>query len=218
MQTIAIVPEEQVLVEEKPAVVEPLADLEERLLELFNDPTIEQEELEQRTSEMMSNYSHSAKDWQKYCFFSDLHYTRNLVSTNNKFEMIIVCWKAGQMSRIHNHAGSNCWLGVLQGAAVERLYTKVQDGKVICEKLYPSQPGCCPDLRLDKTTVIQPGEVGYIHDRMGLHSIASPPSADTVSLHVYAPPISVATLFDPDSNAVVQRTPGFYSVGGKRLC
>jgi len=217
MQTAALI-SEGVSVMEKPQPVEPLATLEERLLELFNDPTVEQDELEQGVSAMLSNYSQTSKDWQKYCFFSDLHYTRNLVSTNGKFEMIIVCWKAGQMSRIHNHAGSNCWLGVLQGAAVERLYTKVQDGQIICEQRFPSQPGCCPDLRLEKTTVIQPGEVGYIHDRMGLHSIAAPPSADSVSLHIYSPPISVATLFDPDINSVVQRTPGFYSVGGKRLC
>lgn len=201
------------------AIKEPIFTLEERLLQIFSNSSLSQQELSERVTAVMSNYLLNEKDWEKYCFFSDLHYTRNLVVTNDKFELIVLCWKAGQASRIHNHAGSNCWMGVAQGPMLESLYTKVDtDGKTVCEKANPSQPGLCPSLRLDKTSCFQQGEVGYIHDGLGLHRVAAAPDCDGVSIHCYSPPISIATLFDTETNSVVQRTPGFFSIGGKRLC
>lgn len=197
---------------------EPIFGLEERLLQIFSDTSLSQTELSERIKGVMSTYLLTEKDWQKYCFFNDLHYTRNLVVTNDKFELIVLCWKAGQASRIHNHSNSNCWMGVALGPMVETLYSKVVDGKVVCEKANPSQPGECPNLRLDKTSLYQTGEVGYIHDGLGLHRVAATPDYDGVSIHCYSPPISVATLFDTETNSVVQRTPGFFSIGGKRLC
>jgi len=206
---------QQVVVEKVPEK-EGLFKLEEKLLPLFNDPTLDRPALVERVKALVAEYSVTEKDWEKYCFFSDLHYTRNLAISNDKFELIILCWKAGQASRIHNHAGSNCWLGVLSGTVVESLYSKVEDGKVISEQDSPSQPGPCPELHLDQVSHLKPGEVGYIHDTIGLHRIAAAPEEDGVSLHVYSPPISIATLFDIESNSVVQRTPGFYSIGGRR--
>jgi len=197
--------------------LEPIYALEQQLLELFNDTSMEADVRSAQIQEQMSAYIAHQKDWQKYCFFTDVHYTRNLVSTNDKFELIILCWKAGQASRIHNHSGSNCWMGVVQGPMIESLYSKVADGRVLCEREHPSQPGVCPELRLERTTTLYQGDVGYIHDGIGLHRVQSG-LADGVTLHLYYPPISIATLFEPDNNTVIQRTPGFYSIRGKRQC
>ena len=46
-------------------------------------------------------------DWSKYAFFSGEHYVRNLVETNDDFELLVICWGPGQISRIHNHDNSN---------------------------------------------------------------------------------------------------------------
>lgn len=152
--------------------------LEEQLLEIFNDSSLEHAELSDRIKAALSQYTLTQKDWEKYCHFSDLHYTRNLVATHDKFELIVriyriylfifamcnnilyqvLCWKAGQASRIHNHAGSNCWMGVLQGPMIENLYHKVLEGRVICERANPSLPGDCPNLRLTSTSEYQKGK------------------------------------------------------------
>jgi len=196
---------------------QPIFELEEQLAAVFNDPSLEPAELSDRIKALLGQYTQTQKDWEKYCLFSDLHYTRNLVCTSEKFELIVVCWKPGQASRIHNHASSNCWMGVLQGPMVESLYNKVQDGQVICERAFPSQAGdVCPNLEQTAVNEYNKGQVAYIHDGIGLHRVAAGP-VDGVTLHCYAPPISVATLFDTDTNTVVQRTPGFYSIGGKRM-
>lgn len=42
----------------------------------------------------------------QYCFFNEVRYARNLVERNQYFELIVICWKAGQQSPIHNHEGS----------------------------------------------------------------------------------------------------------------
>jgi len=196
---------------------QPIFELEEQLAAVFNDPSLEPAELSDRVKVILGQYTQTQKDWEKYCFFSDLHYTRNLVCTSEKFELIVVCWKSGQASRIHNHAGSNCWMGVLQGPMVESLYHKVQaDGQIICERAFPSQAGdCCPSLQQTAEHEYNKGQVAYIHDGIGLHRVSA--GSDGVTLHCYAPPISIATLFDTDTNTVVQRTPGFYSIGGKRM-
>lgn len=76
-------------------------------------------------------------------------------------EFQVLCWKAGQASRIHNHSGSDCWMGVVQGPMIESLYCKMADGQVQCEAKHPSQPGMCPELRLERVATMMQGKVLY---------------------------------------------------------
>ncbi len=58
----------------------------------------------------------------------------------------------------------------------------------------------------------------HITDHIALHSVGCAPGAQrAVSLHLYAPPIRRVQLFEPEVNRVVERTPGYYSIGGKRV-
>ena len=44
------------------------------------------------------------------------------------------------------------------------------------------------------------------------------PSAEGgITLHLYAPPIRRVKLYEPESNRVVNRTPGFFTIRGKKL-
>ena len=39
---------------------------------------------------MVADYCASEQDdWRKYCFWNDIHYTRNLVIENEQFELIV---------------------------------------------------------------------------------------------------------------------------------
>lgn len=67
------------------------------------------------------------EDWQRYAHFFDGHYTRNLVGATEEFEMMVICWSNSQKSRIHNHAGGECFVGTLQGPLTERLYDNFMD-------------------------------------------------------------------------------------------
>ena len=62
----------------------------------------------------------------------------------------IICWQNSHRSRIHDHAGSHCCMGVLQGKLVEKLYKYITiDGDITTEHASPVLVGdTCPDLNL----------------------------------------------------------------------
>ncbi|MCA1608451.1 MAG: hypothetical protein LC730_03200, partial [Acidobacteria bacterium] len=47
---------------------------------------------------------------EKYFYWSDRNYTRNLIYKDERFELMAVCWEPGQVSRIHNHFDQRCWM------------------------------------------------------------------------------------------------------------
>jgi cysteine dioxygenase len=83
------------------------------------------------------------------------------------------------MSPIHDHAGSSCWVKVLQGELREVRY----------------KVGGATDAPVVTSDVTVPTEgVAYINDTMGVHAMGNPHSDQTtVTLHIYAPPYSVCT-------------------------
>ena len=52
--------------------------------------------------------------------FSDQHYTRNLVRSSPWYYALVLCWKNGQRSPIHDHHGSTCGVRVLRGTLTEK--------------------------------------------------------------------------------------------------
>ncbi len=52
---------------------------------------------------------------EKYLHWSDNFYTRNLIYKNDRFEVMVVCWERGQVSRVHNHWDQKCWMTVPVG-------------------------------------------------------------------------------------------------------
>src|SRR5947199_10343228 len=49
--------------------------------------------------------------------FSERSYQRNLVRAGDWYHLWVMCWKNGQRSPIHDHAGSACAVRVLRGVA-----------------------------------------------------------------------------------------------------
>jgi len=58
--------------------------------------------------------------------FASTHYTRNLVYRCPLFELMTICWDVGQVSRIHNHAGQQCWMAVPVGKLDVQNYEVVE--------------------------------------------------------------------------------------------
>mmetsp|Transcript_16602 Transcript_16602/g.35914 ORF Transcript_16602/g.35914 Transcript_16602/m.35914 type:complete len:298 (-) Transcript_16602:814-1707(-) len=183
--------------------------------------------LDQTVRKLMKAYTSSHDDWRKFAFFNPHHYVRNLVDSNDDFELIVICWGPGQYSRIHNHASSHCWLTCLDGAVEEGQYVDERN-QAIAEYATTdvaqmpageAEIGPCPHLKQCHRATVMPGETAYINDYLCLHSVGCPasvPAPGSCTLHLYAPPIKRATIFVPDEGRVVQRIPGFFSVRGAR--
>jgi cysteine dioxygenase len=157
--------------------------------------------------------ANSEKDWRQYCFPNDIHYTRNLIFSNEQFELMVLYWKPTQQTRIHDHAKSRCWAATLSGEVTESVYIPY----------YPpgekpvTDPNVCPDLILAEKSVHKIGDVSFIEDDIGLHKLGNKSTQhDAITLHLYSPPIRELTLYEPERKIVSTRRPGFYSIGGVR--
>lgn len=177
---------------------------------------------------MLSGYSGSGcADWRRYATFNDLHYVRHLVNDNEDFELMVICWKKGQGSRVHNHAGSHCWLTTLQGCMSELQYRPSFTPPAAVAAGAPALPGViassspCPKLEHTLRRDLPTGAVGYINDHIALHAVRCPSDCPSdeggVTLHLYSPPIRRVRLYEPENNRVVERQPGFNTVRGKRM-
>lgn len=149
-------------------------------------------------------------------------YTRNIVTVNEHYALIVMCWSPGRSSPVHDHAGSGCWLRVLSGELTESLYSgPLGEGG---DKVFPDEPLSSSDgetdadaptamvdcggggggvtrrynaLRLVSRRPLRSGSCSYMADDLGLHAVSNACSVTpAVSLHCYAPPFASCHIFE----------------------
>lgn len=153
----------------------------------------------------MQAYSSDMSDWEEYAHWSDHCYTRNLIDEGNgKYNLMLICWNHGQASSIHNHAGSHCFMKIMDGALTEELYCK-PDKVVDGQELAPHQ-----------VTEFPTDDVAYISDKVGMHRISNAShSIRAVSLHLYSPPYQKCKSYcEKTSNSKCSGKISFWSVDG----
>ncbi|MBX3396974.1 MAG: cysteine dioxygenase family protein [Phycisphaerae bacterium] len=113
--------------------------------------------------------------------FSEDHYLRNRVRVGSNYEVLVLCWKSGQQSPIHDHGGSNCAVRVVQGAATEVQFQQRDDGKLV----------------VNKVGRLTPGRITQV-DEDDLHLVANREAegVNLVTLHVYSPAIVESKKYD----------------------
>lgn len=119
-------------------------------------------------------------DVAEHIAFRDSFYQRNRLYDGDGFQALILCWRSGQRSPIHNHAGSNCLVKVIEGTA-----TEIQFAYSDCGLLLPRH-----------ARRLRPGDVGACQDR-AMHQMGNfePAGRDLITLHVYSPPLRRMELF-----------------------
>ena len=104
-------------------------------------------------------------------------YTRNKIATSNdKYELLVLCWNPGKESKIHNHPGDGCYVKVISGSMKESIY-----------KVSGSQLN---RLSLLSESTASSGHVCYIDDSVGLHRLGNPTDEGAITLHLYTPPVT----------------------------
>ena len=101
-------------------------------------------------------------------------YRRNLVHLGPGYVALVLCWRPGQASPVHDHRGSACALRVIEGVASERRYERNHDGRIVeksCNRYVTGQ--VCGTYDADIHTMFN----------------AEPAGCDLVTLHVYTPPM-----------------------------
>lgn len=114
-------------------------------------------------------------DVAEYVRFSDRHYMRNLVRGGTWYYLLVLCWKNGQRSPIHDHRGSACAVRVLRGLMTETLFEFAANGLV--------KPVFSRDL-------LPGGVIGSEDTDVHQVSNLQDQDADLVTLHIYSPPLT----------------------------
>jgi predicted metal-dependent enzyme (double-stranded beta helix superfamily) len=145
----------------------------------------------------------------QYLFFSKNHYTRNLIFKNELFELMAICWEAGQVSQIHNHDNQNCWMAIPVG----RL--RVQNFRVLDQN---KTTGYC---RLEPTNAVdihrlEPAEVDPVEPVHQVLNLAEF-NERAVSLHVYSRPFDRCLVYCLETNEY-REIPLHYTSEFGKLC
>lgn len=138
--------------------------------------------LPSRTAEAMGEVLRQSgitfDDVRTFIRFDDVNYVRNLVHREAAFEVRVLCWRPGQASALHGHGRSACALTVVRGAA-----TEVVVGQR--DRVHP------------------PGAIMAEADPLRVHQLMNCERDSLISLHVYAPPISIDKPSDRRGHEIV---------------
>lgn len=138
---------------------------------------------------ILKAYTSLKTDWRRFALFDEHRYTRNLVDDGNgKYNVMLLCWNEGQASSIHDHAGSHCFMKILDGTLCETLYdppSLVHEGE---------------EMAVRSERAFATDGVIYISDSIGMHRVSNESHTRVgVSLHIYSPPYSECHCYDDRS-------------------
>lgn len=127
---------------------------------------------------------------QEHIHFVPNGYARNLVCRTPRFDMLVLCWKPGQVTTIHDHAGSLNVTRVFDGELTARLFD---------DRERPG-PGRCLVKLKDETKL---GRYAFsCVDHGEIHQLANTSDRDLVTVHVYARPLKDITVYCPNSGEI----------------
>jgi cysteine dioxygenase len=119
-----------------------------------------------------------------YVKFRPGTYVRTRVMRNEHAELLVLCWRPGHYTSIHDHNGSYSVIRVLRGRMHETLYD------------YDPERGLCEG----ESHTWRPGHV-TVADIPDIHRIGNADGSgeDMVTLHCYSPPFDVIRTYQVGS-------------------
>lgn len=134
----------------------------------------------------------SSEELQPYIGFKDGNYWRHRVCRNEFVEMLVLCWRPGHRTPIHDHNGSHGGVKVHEGPLWETVFT------------YDEEKG----LEYKSAREYAAGAVTG-SDIPDIHQLGNPDVSerDLITIHVYAPPLGVLHTYKPGSTKIDLYTP-----------
>jgi predicted metal-dependent enzyme (double-stranded beta helix superfamily) len=127
--------------------------------------------------------------------FGDDHYARNLVCRTPQFELLVLCWKPGQASTIHDHAGSLNVTRVHSGVLTSRTFRRRDGGRGVAE-VGGAATGVLPRGPVDLIDEqVLAGSSAATVDRGEIHQLANESDEGLITVHVYGPPLTDIVVY-----------------------
>jgi cysteine dioxygenase len=145
---------------------------------------------------LITNLKPERNEIEPYIQFTENHYARNLIYKTPNFEVLVLCWRSGQRSPIHDHGNSICAVQIVDGILSADNYRRTAAGHVRADYSEDLNPG--------SVLSIQTTEIHQVSNLQG--------SGDLVSLHFYLAPLENNHVF-----SVMQPTFEAYRPGYTRV-
>ncbi len=134
--------------------------------------------------QLMARLQLSDDELQTFTLFDACNYRRNQIRRTEDYELVLICWRPGQASPIHDHAGCACVFRVLEGTGEETVYVPESD-----------EPGASVSYRPAATSCHAGGALCASFDA-DIHKVSNPGPHNLCTLHVYSPPLLEMRTYD----------------------
>jgi len=163
-----------------------LARLVEVLESQRTAPSLEQ------LSSWLENADISAEDLRPFIGFKAGNYWRHRICRNEFVEMLVLCWRPGHRTPIHDHNGSHGAVKVYDGVLWETTFT------------FDSENG----LSYKSGRECRRGEVTGA-ETPDIHQLGNPDISEQnlITIHIYAPPLGVLNTYKAGSAKIDRYTP-----------
>lgn len=154
-----------------------------------------------------------------YAHFHPDTYTRNLIYRDDFFEVMALCWQAGQRTPIHTHNGQLGWMRVERGAVAVINYKWM--GCNAADNQNVSGLDClagATELDIERREVHEcfpGGPVSTVDKVQTIHQVVVQGREPALSLHVYSRPIDSCVAFDLAQRHCYRRQLSFHSRYGR---
>jgi cysteine dioxygenase len=128
---------------------------------------------------LVMNLKPERSEIEPYVQFTENRYARNLIYKTPDFEALVLCWRAGQRSPIHDHGRSICAVYIFDGILSADNYRRTPAGHLRADY--------SEDLKAGSVLTIQTTE---IHQVSNLQD-----SANLISLHFYLAPLENSFVY-----------------------
>ena len=150
-----------------------LSGLAGRLSRAGGPPTFEE------LSTLLGGVEVTAEELRPYVSFKEGTYARHRVHLGEHAELLVLCWRPGQRTPIHDHAGSYGAVRVLRGVMWETIF-EMSDGGLAYESSREWTPGHVTGA-----------------DVPDIHQLGNPDVSgqDLITLHLYSPPLTSLNVY-----------------------
>ncbi|MBL7950368.1 MAG: cysteine dioxygenase family protein [Flavobacteriales bacterium] len=164
----------------------PLLSIGALVRELLREPEPE------RFGSILAQYTFPSHDLLPYLRWNMRHYTRTCVARNDRFELLVVCFEADQRTSIHDYDSEVAWIQPLMGEVIEERFSRAHDGSLL----------------LDGTSRLMTGRMGALTREDSIHRFTAQGTGRSITLNLYAPPMSQWRVYDEGTGAVRMQEAG----------
>ena len=179
-------------VEKEPPRRSSLSALTKRLAALNDVPSL------QEIGAWMQEAHVTGEDLRPYRSFKAGTYARHRVFRNEFAELLVLCWRPGQRTPIHDHNGSHGAVRVCEGVMWETMFALDEEHKLYYRSAREWNSGQVTGA-----------------DVPDIHQLGNPEVSGQclVTLHLYTPPLGVLNTYKVGSSEVGHYTPDQFMDG-----